>query len=148
MRTQPLALTFLLSLPAVSGGGAASPIAKNIIERTVAMWDHGQEVEVALDRVQPGDVLRVKPGDKIPVDGVISQGTSTIDESMITGEPIPVQKGKGEKVSSGTGGRRAVILATNVYLFTDAGWRMLAHHASLPLVESNESSEDAPRPLH
>ena len=64
--------------------------------------EDGREVEVALDQVQPGDILRVKPGDKIPVDGVISQGTSTIDESMITGEPIPVQKTKGEKVSSGT----------------------------------------------
>jgi hypothetical protein len=53
-----------------------------------------------------------------------------------------------EKVSSGAGGRRAVILATNVYIFTDGGWRMLAHHASLPLVESSESTEEAPHPLH
>ena len=52
-----------------------------------------------------------------------------------------------EQVSSGEGGRRAVILATNVYIFTADGWRMLAHHASLPLVESREQPE-TPRPLH
>jgi Cu2+-exporting ATPase len=62
----------------------------------------GQEEEVPLDQVQPGDILRVKPGDKIPVDGVITRGTTSIDESMITGEPVPVQKGEGEAVSSGT----------------------------------------------
>jgi P-type E1-E2 ATPase len=49
-----------------------------------------------------GDILKVKPGDKIPVDGVITEGDTTIDESMITGEPIPVNKNKGDKVSSGT----------------------------------------------
>ena len=52
-----------------------------------------------------------------------------------------------EQVRSGEGGRRAVILATNVYIFTGDGWRMLAHHASLPLVESNTPTE-TPRPFH
>ena len=51
-----------------------------------------------------------------------------------------------EKVSSGEGGRRAVILATNVYVFTAGGWRMLAHHASLPLVESKEPPEPSESP--
>jgi Cu2+-exporting ATPase len=62
----------------------------------------GREEEVPLDQVQAGDVLRVKPGEKIPVDGVINQGSTSIDESMITGEPIPVRKTEGDRVSSGT----------------------------------------------
>ncbi len=55
-----------------------------------------------IDQIQKGDVLRVKPGDKIPVDGIITEGKTTIDESMISGEPIPVNKYEGDKVSSGT----------------------------------------------
>ena len=61
-----------------------------------------QEEEVAIDQIQLGDILRVKPGDKIPVDGIIAEGETSIDESMITGEPIPVNKSLGDKVSSGT----------------------------------------------
>ncbi|WP_353848573.1 HAD-IC family P-type ATPase, partial [Altibacter sp.] len=52
----------------------------------------GEEQEVAIDEIELGDILRVKPGDKIPVDGVITEGETSIDESMITGEPIPVNK--------------------------------------------------------
>ncbi|MCW8982396.1 MAG: copper-translocating P-type ATPase, partial [Altibacter sp.] len=55
-----------------------------------------------IEQIQLGDLLRVKPGDKIPVDGVITEGESSVDESMITGEPIPVSKGEGDRVSSGT----------------------------------------------
>ena len=62
----------------------------------------GKEEEVTIDSIKLGDILRVKPGDKIPVDGVISEGNTSVDESMITGEPIPVSKSEGDKVSSGT----------------------------------------------
>jgi Cu2+-exporting ATPase len=62
----------------------------------------GKEQEVAIDSIRKGDLLRVKPGEKIPVDGSIKEGESTIDESMISGEPIPVDKTAGDKVSSGT----------------------------------------------
>ena len=62
----------------------------------------GEEVEVSIENIELNDILRVKPGDKIPVDGVITEGDTTIDESMITGEPIPVNKSKDDKVSSGT----------------------------------------------
>ncbi|PRX45701.1 Cu2+-exporting ATPase [Salegentibacter salegens] len=62
----------------------------------------GEEKEVSIDEIEKGDILRVKPGDKIPVDGIIENGNSSIDESMITGEPIPVDKAEGDKVSSGT----------------------------------------------
>ncbi|MDC6407131.1 MULTISPECIES: heavy metal translocating P-type ATPase, partial [Maribacter] len=63
---------------------------------------NGEEQEVAIDEIELGDILRVKPGDKIPVDGVITEGETSIDESMITGEPIPVNKSTDDKVSSGT----------------------------------------------
>ncbi len=62
----------------------------------------GEEVEVGIDSIEANDILKVKPGDKIPVDGVIMEGTTSIDESMITGEPIPVNKSVNDKVSSGT----------------------------------------------
>lgn len=57
---------------------------------------------ISIHNIKKGDLLRVKPGDKIPVDGEITEGESNVDESMITGEPIPVDKGIGDKVSSGT----------------------------------------------
>ena len=60
------------------------------------------EVLVPLDEIRVGDVLRVKPGDKIPVDGVVTEGNASIDESMITGEPIPVDKMEGDVITSGT----------------------------------------------
>jgi len=62
----------------------------------------GSEEEVHLDQVQVGDVLRVKPGGKVPVDGEVTDGHSNIDESMITGEPVPVEKKLGDKVTAGT----------------------------------------------
>lgn len=63
--------------------------------------DHAEE-DVPLDQVHPGDLLRVRPGERIPVDGVIVEGSSVVDESMITGEPIPVEKGPGSRVTGGT----------------------------------------------
>ena len=54
--------------------------------------DDGTENDIPLDQVKPGDRLRVRPGEKIPVDGVVLEGASSVDESMITGEPIPAEK--------------------------------------------------------
>jgi Cu2+-exporting ATPase len=62
----------------------------------------GNEQEVPLDRVKLGDILRVKPGTKVPVDGVVTEGNSSIDEAMLTGEPIPAEKTVGSKVTGGT----------------------------------------------
>ncbi|MBC9795921.1 heavy metal translocating P-type ATPase [Sinomicrobium weinanense] len=62
----------------------------------------GKEEIVGIDAVHQGDLLRVKPGEKIPVDGIVKEGESTVDESMISGEPIPVDKKEGDHVSSGT----------------------------------------------
>jgi Cu+-exporting ATPase len=63
---------------------------------------NGVEEEVDLSDVKIGDILKVKPGEKIPVDGIVMEGQSSIDESMISGEPIPVEKNKGDKVTGGT----------------------------------------------
>ena len=72
------------------------------------LGDDGTEEDVALDRVQVGDRLRVRPGEKVPVDGVVLEGRSSVDESMVTGEPIPVEKDAGDRVIgatvNGTGG--------------------------------------------
>jgi Cu+-exporting ATPase len=68
----------------------------------------GKEEDIPLEQVQVGDVLRVRPGEKIPVDGQVVEGSSAVDESMVTGEPIPVEKQKGERLigatMNGTGG--------------------------------------------
>ena len=62
----------------------------------------GSEADVPLDEVHAGDVLRVRPGEKLPVDGVVLEGASHVDESMLTGEPMPVAKGRGDKLAGGT----------------------------------------------
>ncbi|MGE5217828.1 MAG: heavy metal translocating P-type ATPase [Chloroflexota bacterium] len=64
--------------------------------------DDGGEDDIPLDRVQPGDRLRVRPGEKVPVDGIVIDGATSVDESMITGEPIPVEKVKDSRVTGGT----------------------------------------------
>ncbi len=66
------------------------------------MADDGQEADIPLETVQPGDRLRVRPGEKIPVDGVVLEGSSTVDEAMITGEPVPVAKQAGDRLTGGT----------------------------------------------
>jgi Cu+-exporting ATPase len=72
----------------------APPIARKVAPE----GDH----EVPLDQVKVGDLLRVVPGDKVPVDGAVVEGHSSVEESMVTGEPLPVEKTVGEKVTGGT----------------------------------------------
>jgi Cu+-exporting ATPase len=70
--------------------------------KTATILRDGREIEVSLKEVQVGDVVVVRPGEKIPVDGVILEGNSAVDESMLTGEPIPVDKGTGDTVVGAT----------------------------------------------
>jgi heavy metal translocating P-type ATPase len=70
--------------------------------KTARVIRDGQEVEVGIDVVRPGDIVVVRPGDKVPVDGEVVEGASYVDESMITGEPVPAQKGVGTSVVGGT----------------------------------------------
>ena len=78
--------------------------------------ENGEEVEVSLDEVVSGDKLRVRPGEKLPVDGTVIDGNSNVDESMVTGEPIPVSKVAGDTVTGGTvnGTGTLLIEAVNV----------------------------------
>jgi Cu+-exporting ATPase len=62
----------------------------------------GGDQEVPLDQVKAGDCLRVVPGDKVPVDGTVTEGHSSVEESMLTGEPMPVEKNIGDPVTGGT----------------------------------------------
>jgi Cu2+-exporting ATPase len=81
--------------------GAIKELLKLAPTQATLVTPEGDKV-IAINSIKKGDLLRVKPGDKIPVDGKITEGHSTIDESMITGEPIPVDKGVGDFVTSGT----------------------------------------------
>lgn len=74
----------------------------NLSPNEANLMVNGEEKKVLLSEVKIGDLLKVKPGEKIPVDGKIIEGNSVVDESMITGEPIPVEKNLDDKVSSGT----------------------------------------------
>ncbi|MEW6421213.1 MAG: copper-translocating P-type ATPase [Deinococcota bacterium] len=69
---------------------------------TARVMRNGQEVEVPLEQVVVGDEIAVRPGDRVPVDGEVISGTSYVDESMLTGEPLPVRKGPGDRVTGGT----------------------------------------------
>ena len=70
--------------------------------KTLKIIENGEEKEIPISSVQVGQTILVKPGEKIPVDGLVSKGSSYVDESMITGEPVPVEKTKDEKVFAGT----------------------------------------------
>ena len=70
--------------------------------KTVRVILDGQESEIAVEAVRPGHLIRVRPGEKIPVDGVVMNGSSFVDESMISGEPVPVEKNAGADVFAGT----------------------------------------------
>jgi P-type Cu+ transporter len=100
------ALVLLGQVLELRARGATSSAIRALLElapRTARrLADDGSEHEVALDRVAPGDRLRVRPGDKVPVDGAVIEGRTAVDESMVTGEPIPVEKAPGARVTGGT----------------------------------------------
>ncbi|MFD2917293.1 heavy metal translocating P-type ATPase [Psychroserpens luteus] len=81
--------------------GAIKELLK-LVPATATLVTEGEDKVIAIDKIERGNLLRVKPGEKIPVDGSIVEGQSSIDESMITGEPIPVDKVVADKVTSGT----------------------------------------------
>jgi Cu+-exporting ATPase len=93
----------VLELKARSRTGAAIRALLGLAPKTARlMREDGTETDVPLEHVQPGDRLRVRPGEKIPVDGVVLEGSSSVDESMISGEPIPVEKQAGARVTGAT----------------------------------------------
>ena len=92
----------LIEAKARSRTGHAMKALLSLAAKTAHQVRGGQEQEIAVDKIQKDDVLRVRPGEKVPIDGVIIDGQSNIDESMITGEPMPVSKRAGEKVIGAT----------------------------------------------
>jgi Cu+-exporting ATPase len=82
--------------------GQAIKALLGLAAKTAHRVRNGHEEEFPADAIQKGDLLRVRPGEKVPIDGVIVEGQSNIDESMITGEPMPVSKGAGDKVVGAT----------------------------------------------
>jgi Cu+-exporting ATPase len=92
----------VLELRARSKTGAAIKALLGLAPKTARCVKDGTEEDVPLDQVHAGDLLRVRPGEKVPVDGTVTEGTSSVDESMITGEPIPVEKHAGDRVVGAT----------------------------------------------
>jgi Cu+-exporting ATPase len=92
----------LLEAKARSRTGQAIKALLDLAAKTAHRLRDGEEEDVPVDQLQPGDLLRVRPGEKVPIDGVLTEGQSNVDESMITGEPMPVKKEAGDKVIGAT----------------------------------------------
>ena len=109
-----VALVFLgqvLELKARERTGSAIRALLDLAPKTARrIGEDGSETDIPLDEVRQGDRLRVRPGDGVPVDGVVLEGRSSIDESMITGEPLPVEKTTGDAVTGGTLNRNGTLV--------------------------------------
>jgi P-type Cu+ transporter len=92
----------VMELRARSNTGNAIRALLNLAPKTARVIHGGEERDVPLEQVSVGTRLRVRPGEKVPVDGVVLEGQTALDESMLTGEPLPVEKGVGDKVTGGT----------------------------------------------
>src|SRR6266550_2688614 len=92
----------VLELRARSRTGAAIRALLDLTPKTARILRDGSEQDIPLEQVQPGDRLRVRPGEKIPVDGMVLEGRSAVDESMITGESMPVEKEPSSRVIGAT----------------------------------------------
>ena len=92
----------VLELKARERTGGAIKALLGLAAKTANRLTAGGEEEVSVEVIQAGDRLRIRPGEKIPVDGAVAEGESHVDESMVTGEPMPVQKAKGDRLIGGT----------------------------------------------
>ena len=97
-----ISLGKLLEEKAKSNTSSAIKKLMGLQPKTLKIIENGEEKEIPISSVQVGQTILVRPGEKIPVDGEVSKGSSYVDESMITGEPVPVEKSKDEKVFAGT----------------------------------------------
>ena len=97
----------------IKARGRTSEAIKRLIglqPKTARVVRNGEEVDIAIEQVQLGDCVRVRPGEKISVDGVVLEGLTVVDESMLTGEPMPVEKAAGDDVAAGTINKSGSIL--------------------------------------
>ncbi|MCF6251940.1 MAG: cadmium-translocating P-type ATPase [Methylococcaceae bacterium] len=93
----------VLELKARSQTSAAIKLLLGLAPKSARLiQDNGEEMDIPLEQVKPGDILRVRPGEKIPVDGTVMDGNSSVDEAMVTGEPIPVEKAMGDSLIGAT----------------------------------------------
>ncbi len=92
----------VLELRARAKTSSAIKALLGLAPKTARVLQDGEEVDIPLEHVHPGDRIRVRPGEKVPVDGMLLEGASAVDESMITGEPIPAAKVVGSRVTGGT----------------------------------------------
>ncbi len=92
----------VLELRARSRTGSALKALLNLAPKTARLVEDGPERDVPIEEIKIGDRLRVRPGEKIPVDGIVRDGNSSVDESLVTGESMPVQKSIGDRVTAGT----------------------------------------------
>ncbi|MDN5927535.1 MAG: heavy metal translocating P-type ATPase [Hyphomicrobiales bacterium] len=108
-----VALIFLgqvLELRARERTGSAIRALLDLAPKTARLIKDGEERDVPLDEVHAGDLLRVRPGESVPVDGVVTEGRSSVDESMISGEPVPVEKIAGDPLTGGTLNRNGALV--------------------------------------
>src|SRR6056297_828407 len=115
-------------------GGAIRELMQLAPETARRITEEGDE-EVALDAIAEGDHLRVRPGEKVPVDGRVLSGSSRIDESMLTGEPVPVKKGEGDEVTGGTLNQTGAIVMEAV----GVGEEMVLHRIVQMVAEAQRS---------
>jgi P-type Cu+ transporter len=120
--------------------GAALRALLGLAPKTARRIDlHGNESDVSLDAVKVGDVLRVRPGEKVPVDGLVIDGSSHVDEAMLTGEPLPVAKLQGDRLTGGTVNQdgaltmRAEKVGTDTVLAQIVGMVVQAQRSRAPL---------------
>ena len=113
--TAAIIITLILlgkTLEAVSKGRTSESIKKlmGLKPKTATVLQDGKEIEIPIDEVEAGDMLLVRPGERVPVDGVVVSGASAVDESMITGESMPVDKGPNSAVTGGTINKNGAIV--------------------------------------
>ncbi|MBA6391276.1 copper-translocating P-type ATPase [Colwellia sp. BRX10-3] len=98
----------------VKARGKTSEAIKRLIglqAKTARVVRDNKEIDIAIEQVLLNDIVRIRPGEKVPVDGVVTQGHTAIDESMLTGEPMPVEKGEGDEIVAGTLNKSGSILS-------------------------------------
>ncbi|MGN6764676.1 MAG: heavy metal translocating P-type ATPase, partial [Rhizobiaceae bacterium] len=108
-----VALIFLgqvLELRARERTGSAIRALLDHAPKTARLVKDGEERDVPLDEVEAGDLLRVRPGESVPVDGIVTEGRSSVDESMISGEPVPIEKTVGDPLTGGTLNRNGALV--------------------------------------